>query len=125
MKKLKKNDSSCFIGKSCFENYLVFQPIQKYFKRISSDYILSWKSKGLSYENIEAPFAPNNFLNPSLEYLDTKARVKFSGSCLNKNASTYNHRKSVNIYIVYKANKMATQQAVIQNYKTFYLEQLL
>ena len=77
------------------------------------------------YENIKAPFASNNFVNPSLEYLDTKARVKFSGSCLNKNASTYNHRKSVNIYIVYETNKMATQQAVIQNYKIVYSEQLL
>ena len=38
----------------------------KYFKRINNDYILVWKSKGLSYKNITAPSAPNNFLNPSL-----------------------------------------------------------
>ena len=35
----------------------------RYFKRvINSDYILSWKSKGLSDENITAPSVPNNFL---------------------------------------------------------------
>ena len=40
LKKLKTFDSSYFIGKSHFEedvtqNYLVFQPIYKYFKRIA------------------------------------------------------------------------------------------
>ena len=54
----------------------------KYFKRINNDYISSWKSKGLSDENITAPSASNNFLNPSLEHLGTKTRVSFSGSCL-------------------------------------------
>ena len=44
----------------------------KYFKQINNDYTSSWKSKGLSDENITAPFSPNNFLNPSLEYLGTE-----------------------------------------------------
>ena len=91
MKKLKTFDSSYFIGKSHFEedgtqNCSVFQPMYRYFKRIagvgSGDYIYYWKSKGLSDENITAPSAPNNFINPSLEYLGTKPRVKFSGNCL-------------------------------------------
>ena len=91
LNKLKTFDSSYFIGKSHFEedgtqNYLVFQPMYRYFKRIagvgSGDYIYYWKSKGLSDENITAPSAPNNFINPSLEYLGTKPRVKFSGNCL-------------------------------------------
>ena len=51
------------------QNYLVFQSMYRYLKRIAGvgacDYILSWKSKRLSYENITAPFSPNNFLNPS------------------------------------------------------------
>ena len=59
----------------------------------------------MSDENITAPPAPNNFLNPSLEYLGTKLRVRFSGSCLKQNSITYNHGKSVNIYIVYEINK--------------------
>ena len=59
----------------------------------------------MSDENITVPSAPNNFLNPSLEYLGTKLRVRFSGSCLKQNSITYNHGKSVNIYIVYEINK--------------------
>ena len=43
--KLKTFDSSYFIGKSNFEehgtqNYLVFQPINRYFKVGNSDYVL-------------------------------------------------------------------------------------
>ena len=75
-----------------------------YFKGIAGvgagDYISSWKTKGLSDENITAASMPNNFPNPSLEYLGTKPRVRFRGSCLKQNAITYNHGKSVNIYIV-------------------------
>ena len=48
---------------------------------------------------------PNNFLNPSLEYLSTKIRVRFSGSCLKQNAITYIYEKSANIYIVNEINK--------------------
>ena len=56
LKKLKIFDSSYFIGKSHFEengtqNYLVFQPMYRYFKRVvgvgASNYIYFWKSKGL------------------------------------------------------------------------------
>ena len=52
LKKLKTFDSSYFRGKSHFEedgtqNYLVFQPIGRYFKVVAStDYVSSWKSKG-------------------------------------------------------------------------------
>ena len=110
MNKLKTFDSSYFRSKNYFEvdgtqNSLVFQPMYKYFNQINNDYIKSWKSKGLSDENITAPSAPNNLLNPSLEYLGTKLKVRFSGSCLKQNAITYNHGKSVNIYIVYEINK--------------------
>ena len=59
----------------------------------------------MSDEKITALSVPNNFPNPSLEYLGTKPRVRFSGNCLKQNAITYNHRKSVNIYIVYEINK--------------------
>ena len=83
----------------------MFQPMYRYFKQItgigSGDYIYYWKSRGLSDKNIIAPSAPNNFLNLSLEYLGSKLRVRFSRSCLKQNAITYNHGKSVNIYIVY------------------------
>ena len=61
LNKLKTFDSSYFIGKSHFEedgtqNYLVFQPINRYFKVIANtDYVSSWKSKGLSAETIKSP----------------------------------------------------------------------
>ena len=83
--KIKDFDFGYFIGKSNFEedgvqNYLVFPPMYKYFKTINSSYISSWTSKGLSNESITPPSAANNFLIPSLNYLGTKIRVKFSGS---------------------------------------------
>ena len=110
LNKLKTFDSGYFIGKSHFEedgtqNYLVFQPMNKYLKIGNSDYVLSWESKGLSNESITPPSAPNNFLSPSLNYLGTKIRVKFSGSCLKQDKITYTHGKIVNIYIVYEINK--------------------
>ena len=72
--KIKDFDSGYFIGKSHFEedgtqNYLVFQPMYRYFKTDSSYHISSWTSKGLSNESITPFSAPNNFLTPSLNYL--------------------------------------------------------
>ena len=89
-KKLKTFDSSYFIGKSHFEedgtqNYLVFQPLNKYFKvitNINTGYVSSWKSKGLSAENINPPATSDNTLTPAFSYYGTKTRVKFTGSCL-------------------------------------------
>ena len=59
LKKLKTFDLSYFIGKCHFEdgtqNYLVFQPINKYFKLNGNTlYILSWQTKGLSTLRIPA-----------------------------------------------------------------------
>ena len=75
-KKLKTFDSSYFIGKSHFEedgvqNYLVFQPLNKYFKVITNantKYISSWQSKGLSDETIKPPATSDNSLNPKVSY---------------------------------------------------------
>ena len=99
LNKLKTFDSAYFIGKSHFEehgvqNYLVFQPMYRYFKTDSSYHISSWASKGLSNESIKPPSSPNNFLTPSLNYVGTKIRVKFSGSCLKQNKVTYTHGNS-------------------------------
>ena len=87
LNKLKTFDSSYFIGKSHFEdgtqNYLLFQPINKYFKVITNtDYVSSWKSKGLSAESIKPPATSDNSLTPALNYYCTKTRVKFTRSCL-------------------------------------------
>ena len=83
LKKLKAFDLSYFIGKSHFEedgtqNYLVFQPMYRYFKLDTNTfYILSWQSKGLSNENI-AP--PNTNFSPSINYVGNKIRVRFTGT---------------------------------------------
>ena len=88
MNKLKTFDSSYFIGKSHFkedgtQNYLVFQPINKYFKVITNTYhASSWKSKGLSADSIKLPTTSDNSLTPAVNYYGTNTRVKFTGSCL-------------------------------------------
>ena len=74
LNQLKTFDSSYFIGKSHIEedgaeNYLVFQPIIRYFKVntvTNTDYVLSWKPKGLSAESVKPPTASNNSLAPEL-----------------------------------------------------------
>ena len=78
----------------------------RYFKRVvNSDYILKWKSKGLSDESIKSPSALHNFLNSSLNYFGTKIRARFSGSCLGQDKRKYGHIIIVNIYIVYEINQ--------------------
>ena len=53
------------------------------FKMITNtDYISSWKSKGLSAEIIKPSTTSNNSLTPALNYYGTKTRAKFTGSCL-------------------------------------------
>ena len=110
-KKLKAFDLSYFIGKSHFEedgvqNYLVFQPLKKYFKIVAStNYISSWQSKGLSDETIKPPSTSDNSLNPKVSYYGTKTRLKFRESCLKQDKITFNHGKIVNIYIVYELDK--------------------
>ena len=88
LNKLKNFDSSFFIGKSQFEedgtqNYLVFQALNKYFiVTANTDYVSSWKSKGLSVETIKPPTISDNSLTPVVSFYGTKTRVKVSGSCL-------------------------------------------
>ena len=48
----------------------------------STDYVSSWKSKGLSAETIKPPTTSDNSLAPSVSYYGSKTRVKFIGSCL-------------------------------------------
>ena len=67
----------------------------------NTDYISSWKSKGLSAESIKPPTTSDNSLTPALSYYGTKTRVKFTGSCLKQSKTSYTHGKIVNNYIVY------------------------
>ena len=88
LKMLKTFYLSYFIGKSHFEeddtqNYLVYQPLNKYFKIITNKkYISSWQSKGQSDGTIKPPATSDYKLNPQLSYFGTKTRVDFRGSCL-------------------------------------------
>ena len=54
---------------------------------------------------IKCPFTPNNSLNPLLNYVGTKIRIEFNGSCLKQDKISFNHGKVVNIYIFYEINK--------------------
>ena len=44
--------------------------------------ILSWKSKELSDDKIKPLSTSNKMLNPSLDYVCTKIRLKFNGDGL-------------------------------------------
>ena len=53
----------------------------KYFKRIdNADHISSRRVQELSDEIIKSLSAPNNILDPSLDYLGAQKRVKLNGS---------------------------------------------
>ena len=116
LNKLKTFDSSYFIGKSHFEedgtqNYLVFQLLNKYFKRVlgvsTGNYIYFWKSKEFFDENITAPTTSDYRLNPLLNYYGTKTRIWFDGNCLKQDKVRFNHGKVVNICIIYEIIKIA------------------
>ena len=122
--KLKTFDSGYFLGKSHFEedgtqSYLVFQSIVRYFKVITNtDYISSWKSKGLSAESIKPPTTSDNSLAQTLNYYGNKVRVKFTGSCLKQPIILYTHSNIVNIYIVYElgASTSHNDDLTLKNY---------
>ena len=112
MKKLKTLDSSYLIGKSHFQedgtqSYLVFQPMYRYFKTIAGvvKVIYNYYWKWISDERINSIKKPNHSITPNLDYYGTKTRVEFNGSCLKQDIATFNHKKVVNIYIVYEISK--------------------
>ena len=61
----------------------------------NSDYVSSWKSKGLSATS-------DNSLTSALSYYGTKTWVKSTRSCLKQPKLSYSHETIVNIYIVYE-----------------------
>ena len=108
IKSLRTLDLSYFIGKSHFEedgtqNYLVFQSLKKYLKKITNTkYILSWQSEGLSDEIIKSPAPSDTSLTPLIDYVGNKISLKTSGSCLKQSKLQYTHGIIVNIYVVYE-----------------------
>ena len=91
---------SYFRGKNYFDsddgaqNYLVFQPMRKYFITSVKDstYVSSWESKVLPNEKISPIITPNYNRAPSLAYDNVKIRLKFLGSLLKQDKITYNSK---------------------------------
>ena len=81
----------------------------RYFKRVAGvgngNYIYYWKSKVLSEERINSITASNYKVTPQLSCYGTKTRVEFNGNCLKQDILTFNHKKAVNIYIVYEIER--------------------
>ena len=88
------------------QNYYIFQPIYKYLKMAyvnNINYIVWWKSRGLSDIKIESIKTNNYLLNPRIDFYDiTKIRVKFNRSFLNLFPPAIGHGYIVNIYEVYE-----------------------
>ena len=96
-----------FIGKSHFEedgtqNYLVFQPMYRFFKKLA---ILALFHHGNLKDSLmkifSPPTAPDISLTPALSFYGTKERVKFTESSLKQDNIAYTHEKRVIIFIVY------------------------
>ena len=109
LKKLKTFHSSYFISKSHFEedgtqNYLVFQPMYRYFKWIAGvgngNYVYYLQSKGLSDERINSIKTPNHSITPFLDYYGTKTRAESNNIRIQtrvefkQESVTLNHKKS-------------------------------
>ena len=59
----------------------------------------------MSDECIKLPSTSNKMVNPSLDYVRPKARVKFNGDCLIQEKITFNHGNIGNIYTVYEIER--------------------
>ena len=73
----------------------------KYFEKTGNK-VSSWKSKGLSDENIISTTTSTDKSAMKTIYDNTKTKVRFNGDLLRENQVTYNHGPLVNIYIVYE-----------------------
>ena len=81
----------------------MFQPIYRYFEKISNGiHISAWKSKGLSDEIMKPPATSGNSLAPSLNYIGFRPRIRFDGKYLKQDKVTFIRKNIVNIYIVYE-----------------------
>ena len=118
--------ASYFRGKDYFDsndgtqNYLVFQPMYKYFNtsvKDSTTYASSWESNRLSNEKNSTVITPSYNKAPSLAYDNVRLKLKFIGSLLKQDKITYNHGSIVNIYIVYRLSSSITSDITPENYR--------
>ena len=68
----------------------------------NTDYISSWKSKGLAAESIKPSTTSDNILTPALNYYGNRVSVKFNGNRLRQQKVSYTHLNIVNIWTVYE-----------------------
>ena len=132
LKKLEKFNPSYFRDKNYFDgdgtqNYLLFQPIQKYFKTFvegSFTYISSWESKGSSNEKISSTTTSNYNEGAEPVYENARIKLSFNTDLLKQDKVTYNHGTIVNIYIVYRLAPGINHSGVVLLQKTVYFVQL-
>ena len=123
LKKLEKFDAAYFRGKNYFDsdgtqNYLVLQPMYKYFKTFTENnniFIFSWESKGLSNEKVGSIKISSCSSAPRLVYYNARIKIKFAGDLLKHDKTTYNHGPIVKIYIVYKLGRSITSDITLEN----------
>ena len=81
-----------------FQNYLVFMPAKKYIKYCSGiTRINSWKSNGMSEENIEYITKSNSNFEPTFVDHHVLPDINFNEHCLINNINI--PKKGINIYI--------------------------
>ena len=84
------------------QNYLVFQPMYRFFKKLA---ILALFHHGNLKDSLmkifSPPTVPDISLTPALSFYGTKERVKFTESSLKQDNIAYTHEKRVIIFIVY------------------------
>ena len=86
------------------QNYLVFQPVYKYFE-LNSGKVSSWESIGSFNENIASVSvsALSQIDNlPKILFNNDRIKLKLSKIPLKQDKATYKHGPIVNIYIVYE-----------------------
>ena len=87
-----------------FQNYLVFIPAKKSIKNSSGTaQVDSWKSNGMSEENIENVTKSVSNFAPTFVDHHLLPNINFNGHCLIKN-NIYIPKKIINLYISYTLN---------------------
>ena len=72
--------------------------------------IASWKSKGLSDEELTTPTTTDNSLSPSIKwYGNSNFYLVFKGSCFKQKDATYTPPNRINFFIVYELRYLVTK----------------
>ena len=92
-----------YFSSGIFQDYLLFIPAKKYIKCFSgTTRIHSWKSNGMSEENIENIVKLDSNFAPMVVGHQVLPDINFNGHCLINNI--YIPKKVINIYISYTLN---------------------